>query len=70
VVAIGFMYPEGYIRQRIGADGWQVEADETVDRENAPISRVLDEKGNRLVVRVPVIESPFRWRFGGLGSGG
>ena len=58
VVAMGFMYPEGYIRQRISADGWQVEADETIDRENAPIYRVLDEKGNRLVVKVPIIESP------------
>ena len=58
VVGVGFMYPEGYLKQRITPDGWQMDADETIDRENAPISRVLDGKGDRLVVKVPVIEPP------------
>ena len=42
MVALGFMYPEGYLRQRITADGWQINQDETLDRENASISRVCD----------------------------
>jgi starch phosphorylase len=58
LVAVGFMYPEGYVRQRIREDGWQENLDETLDREAASISRVLDETGNQLVVRVPCIEPP------------
>jgi starch phosphorylase len=58
MVAMGFMYPGGYLRQRLSADGWQMGGSEPVDRENAPITRVLDEKGGRLVVKVPVIEPP------------
>jgi len=58
VVGVGFMYPEGYIKQRISSDGWQIDEDEPVDRENAPIYRILDDNGNRLVVQIPVIEPP------------
>lgn len=57
-VAVGFMYPEGYLRQRMRPDGWQESESENLDRENIPIYRVLDDKGNRLTVRVPVIEPP------------
>jgi starch phosphorylase len=58
VVAMGFMYPEGYLRQKISPDGRQSDESETIDRENAPITRVLDNMGNRLTVRVPIIEPP------------
>ncbi len=58
VVAVGFMYPEGYLRQRIRPDGWQENESESLDRENAPIRRVLDANGERLIVRVPFIEPP------------
>ncbi len=58
VVAVGFMYPEGYLRQRIRPDGWQESESEALDRENAPIRRVLDERGERLIVKVPFIEPP------------
>lgn len=56
LVAVGFMYPEGYLRQKIRADGWQENIDEILDRDAAPISRVLNEKGEQLVVKVPFIE--------------
>jgi len=56
VVGVGFMYPEGYVRQRIKPDGWQESADEILDRENAPIARVCDARGNRVVVKVPFVE--------------
>ena len=44
MVAVGFMYPEGYLRQRINAGGWQESVAETLDRDTAPITRVLDRK--------------------------
>lgn len=58
LVGVGFMYPQGYLRQRISPDGWQVGACELLDRENAPIRRVLDNKGDLLSVKVPVIDPP------------
>jgi starch phosphorylase len=58
LVAVGFMYPEGYVRQQIREDGWQENLDETLDRDAASISRVLDEKGNQVVVKVPFFEPP------------
>jgi len=56
LVAVGFMYPEGYVRQRIREDGWQDSMDEILDRDAASISRVLNEAGEQLVVKIPFIE--------------
>ena len=56
MVGVGFMYPQGYIRQIIGSDGWQNGANETIDKDNAPIERVLDKNGNHFIVQVPFIE--------------
>ncbi len=58
LVAVGFMYPEGYLRQKIRADGWQESVDEVLDRDAAPITRVLNDKGEQLVVKVPFIDPP------------
>ncbi len=58
VVAVGFMYPGGYVRQRVAPDGWQEGESEAVDRENAPIRRVLDDKGIPLSVKIPFIKPP------------
>ncbi|MBI4329670.1 MAG: alpha-glucan family phosphorylase [Chloroflexi bacterium] len=38
LIGIGFMYPQGYFRQRISADGWQEEIYEYLNFEEAPIS--------------------------------
>jgi starch phosphorylase len=53
---MGFMYPEGYVRQQIREDGWQENLDETLDRDAASISRVLDGEGTQVVIQVPFIE--------------
>jgi starch phosphorylase len=58
LVAVGFMYPEGYLRQRLGDDGWQENRDEPLDRDAAAIARVLDGNGDQVVVRVPLMEPP------------
>ena len=58
MVAVGFMYPEGYVRQRIREDGWQENLDEALDRDAAPISKVFNEGGEQVVVKVPFIEPP------------
>ena len=58
MVGIGFMYPHGYIRQVIGSDGWQNGTNETIDKDTAPIERVLDEKGGHFTIKVPYIDPP------------
>jgi len=58
LVAVGFMYPEGYFHQRIRVDGWQEQIDEVLDREAAPVSRIIDEKGNPVILQVPFLDPP------------
>jgi len=58
MVAVGFMYPDGYVRQRINAGGWQESVDQVLDRDAAPITRVLDGQGAQLTVQVPFTEPP------------
>ena len=38
LVGVGFMYPQGYFRQRISPDGWQQEVYEQIDWDDAPIA--------------------------------
>ncbi|MEJ2037461.1 MAG: alpha-glucan family phosphorylase [Desulfosarcinaceae bacterium] len=58
LVAVGFMYPEGYFRQRIRDDGWQENLIESINREAAPISRVVDKNGRQRLVKVPLTDPP------------
>jgi starch phosphorylase len=58
LVAVGFMYPEGYLRQQIRDDGWQENLIEAINREAAPISKVMDKDGRQRVVKVPLTDPP------------
>jgi starch phosphorylase len=58
LVAVGFMYPQGYLKQKIREDGWQENISEPLNREAAAISRILNEDGTQLIVKVPFIEPP------------
>ena len=58
MVAVGFMYSQGYLHQEISPDGWQKDINEPLDPDAAPITRVLDSAGDHLVVRVPHIDPP------------
>jgi starch phosphorylase len=58
MIAVGFMYPEGYLRQKIRMDGWQEDVDEVLNRDAAPIERVTNERGEQLVVKVPFADPP------------
>jgi glycogen phosphorylase len=60
LVAVGFMYPEGYFRQQIGDDGWQENLVESINREAAPISKVMGKDGRQLVVKVPLTDPPIQ----------
>ncbi|MCM2285176.1 MAG: alpha-glucan family phosphorylase [Desulfobacula sp.] len=58
LVAVGFMYPDGYFRQQIRDDGWQENFVESINRDAAPISRVMDTAGQQMVIRVPLTDPP------------
>ena len=58
MVAVGFLYSQGYLHQQIDSNGWQEGITEPLDRDAAPITRVLDSDGEDLVVRVPHIDPP------------
>jgi starch phosphorylase len=55
VVAVGFMYPSGFMQQTVDNSGWQQTQTQTVDRESASISQVYDENGEQIVIEVPHI---------------
>ncbi|MBI2830872.1 MAG: alpha-glucan family phosphorylase [Chloroflexi bacterium] len=54
MVAVGFMYPQGYFQQRVAPDGWQNEIYRQLNFSEAPISRVLSAKGDVAIAKVEV----------------
>jgi glycogen phosphorylase len=56
VVCVGFMYPQGYFRQRITEDGWQEENYRQLNFEEAPITPVLDENKHHVKVTVKLAD--------------
>ncbi len=58
MVAVGFLYSQGYLHQQVNPDGWQEDVTEPFDRDAAPVVPVLDADGEDLVIRVPHIDPP------------
>jgi len=54
LVGVGFMYPQGYFRQRLSPEGWQQEVYERVDWDSAPVSLARTGDGKPCVVLVPL----------------
>ncbi|MBI5208363.1 MAG: alpha-glucan family phosphorylase [Elusimicrobia bacterium] len=54
LIGVGFMYPKGYVQQRIGPDGWQQNVYEHAHWETSPVGPVLDEGGKPLLLKVPL----------------
>jgi starch phosphorylase len=52
LVGVGFLYLQGYFRQRISEDGWQEAMFDTYDFEQLPISPVHDDNGDPLTISV------------------
>lgn len=53
-VCVGFMYPQGYFRQRIPSHGWQEEIHQMLDFGQAPIQPVLDQHGEEQKIAVRI----------------
>ena len=54
--AIGFLYRYGYFTQTLSMDGQQIANYEAQNFGQLPIDRVLDEKGEQMVVDVPYLD--------------
>src|SRR5262245_47927608 len=54
LVGVGFVYPQGYIHQRIQADGWQEDIYELLDRREAPIESASPVGEDRFLVELRV----------------
>ena len=60
LIGIGFMYPKGYFHQHLLSDGWQEEAFEDLDFNEAPITRILASDKEPLSVEVPLNDDVIR----------
>jgi starch phosphorylase len=68
-VGIGFMYPQGYFRQRMTHDGWQEERYEKISWADAPIEAAITPDGRPCITAVPlgdrtVLAAVWRVRLG------
>jgi glycogen phosphorylase len=54
LVGVGFMYPQGYFRQRVSPEGWQQEVYERIDWNNAPVAHAQTVDHKPCVVLVPL----------------
>jgi starch phosphorylase len=71
LVGVGFMYPQGYFRQRLSPEGWQQEVYERVDWDSAPVNLARTVDGKPCVVLVPlgtrtVLVQVWEVRLGGV----
>ncbi len=56
LVAVGFMYSDGYLHQHIRPEGWQDNIVEKLERDLAPISRVLNQDNSPIIIKIPFID--------------
>ncbi len=54
LVAIGFMYPQGYFRQSVSSEGWQEERYQQLDWLDSPIALAIAPDDRPCVIAVPL----------------
>ncbi len=57
-VGVGFMYPQGYFRQRIPSHGWQEAVYQQLDIGKAPVLPMLTDDGEELKVSINLANRP------------
>ena len=58
LVGLGFIYPQGYFRQRLPSNGWQEAVYDTLNFDEVPLHPVLDATGAPLLVEVSLRGTP------------
>jgi starch phosphorylase len=54
LVGVGLLYQKGYLTQALNPDGWQQERNPIQDFHTLPVRPVINEKGEEMLVRVPL----------------
>ncbi|MBI3297811.1 MAG: alpha-glucan family phosphorylase [Elusimicrobia bacterium] len=49
---VGFMYPQGYVQQRVGVEGWQQNIYEMIDWSSSPVRPALTPDGQPCFLRL------------------
>ncbi|HOL96551.1 MAG TPA: alpha-glucan family phosphorylase [bacterium] len=65
LVGVGLLYRQGYFRQRLNSDGWQMEEYPENDWYNMPVTLETDEKGDPRLITVEMGDHPVKaqiWR--------
>ncbi len=58
LVAVGFMYPQGYFHQHISNEGWQEETYRQLNFDEAPINPTLSAEGHSVLAKVELGDRP------------
>ena len=64
LVGVGILYQEGYFRQYLNADGYQLESYPLNDYVNLPVKLQTDAKGEPVKITVPLPGREFTRKFG------
>ena len=62
-VGVGFMYPQGYFRQRLPSHGWQEAVYQQLDISQAPVLPMLDGNGHEMRISVNLAGRPVHARI-------
>ena len=54
LIGVGFMYPQGYFHQTVSPEGWQQEAYERLNWNDAPIEAAIGADGKPCIIAVPL----------------
>ncbi|MBZ0309663.1 MAG: DUF3417 domain-containing protein, partial [Anaerolineae bacterium] len=60
LVGVGLLYQEGYFEQYLNASGYQQESYPINDYPNLPVQPVLNKKGERIVIEVPLADKTLK----------
>ncbi|MDD5726964.1 MAG: alpha-glucan family phosphorylase [Victivallales bacterium] len=56
IIGVGLLYRQGYFRQYLDRNGWQIERYPDNEIHNMPLTRALDPQGNEVFVNVPLLD--------------
>ncbi|MDD5727991.1 MAG: alpha-glucan family phosphorylase [Victivallales bacterium] len=55
IVGVSLLYRQGYFRQYLDRNGWQIERYPDNEIHNMPLVRALDAQGNEIFVKIPLL---------------
>jgi starch phosphorylase len=69
LMGVGLFYRQGYFKQSLNADGWQMESYPENNRHRMPLTLERDKKGNPLLVDLSDTNIPVKFQIWRVGVG-